>query len=90
MTVFTSENVSCYYLSPYVRVYIEKDGAVFRNTVTENHVRILCGADALKEFCRKLMHGIPEEDVRLEIARFVPDSDAEELLSLLIRKGVIE
>ena len=90
MIVYTAENIGRYFLSPYIRVYVEEEDVVFLNTVTENQIKILCTPEKALSFCGRLTEGISDVEMQALIKELIDTEDPDALLALLLRKGVIE
>lgn len=90
MTVYTTENIGRYFLSPYIRIYVEEEGVVFLHTVTGNQIQILCTPEKALSFCRRLMEGISDAEMQVLVKELIDTENPDSLLVLLLRKGVIE
>jgi hypothetical protein len=88
--LYTAQNISRFYLSPYVE-YLEDNGKLcFRNDLF-NHVVItpVCSSDSGK-YLERIRQGISGEELIILTAEMFPGSDPEELISVFMQKGILE
>lgn len=88
--LYTAQNISRFYLSPYVE-YLEDDGKLcFRNDLFNHVVITPVFSSDVGKYIDRLREGISGDELVVLTAEMFPGPDPEELISVFMQKGILE
>ena len=87
--LFSSDDISLYYLSPYIDVRKTDDGLLFINNDLEDSVLIEDNENHIVLLIERLRDGMAEHEIIEYISEYI-EEDPETWITFLIQEGIIE
>ena len=90
VVLYNHNNIGRLYISPYTTIYTTKEGTQFVQRIFGRSFFIKDFNYKLQDFASLLENGATEEEIKIFFSQHMPGYDAESVLQLFLREGMIE